>query len=119
MLVLSRKKSEKIIVGNEIELTILDVRGDKVRIGIDAPEDVLILRQEVKDARDRDESQGIKCFMGDSKGTNCHGYVYLYEYGPNKIRNFCCNKCLDLLETHYPGDIRKVDAVRKPKGGAA
>ena len=48
MLVLSRKESEKIILGDEIVLTIVRVSGDRVRIGIQAPKDMLILRQELE-----------------------------------------------------------------------
>lgn len=47
MLALSRKKGEAIIVNNNIELTILDIRGDQVKIGVRAPKDVPIYRQEV------------------------------------------------------------------------
>ena len=48
MLVLSRKESERIRVGDSIVVTIVRVSGDKVRLGIDAPPDVLVLRDELK-----------------------------------------------------------------------
>jgi len=48
MLVLSRKESEKIILGDEIVLTIVRVSGDRVRLGIQAPKDMLILRHELE-----------------------------------------------------------------------
>jgi carbon storage regulator len=47
MLVLSRKESEKIRLGDSIVLTIVRVSGDRVRLGIEAPADMLILRQEL------------------------------------------------------------------------
>jgi len=50
MLVLSRQKDESIIIGDDIEITIVDVRGDKVRLGITAPREVSVHRREVYDA---------------------------------------------------------------------
>lgn len=47
MLVLSRKKSEKIKLGDSIEITIVRVCGNKVRLGIQAPSDVAVLRREL------------------------------------------------------------------------
>ena len=47
MLVLSRKESEKIMLGDDIVLTIVRVSGDRVRLGIQAPSDMLILRHEL------------------------------------------------------------------------
>jgi carbon storage regulator len=49
MLVLSRLKDEKIVIGDNITITVVDIRGDKVRIGIDAPMEVPVHRQEVYD----------------------------------------------------------------------
>ena len=49
MLVLSRKVNERILIGEDIELVVVQIRGDKVRIGIAAPKDVSIHRQEVAD----------------------------------------------------------------------
>jgi carbon storage regulator len=50
MLVLSRKKNETIIINDSITVTVIDIRGDKVRLGIEAPKDVTVHRQEVYDA---------------------------------------------------------------------
>jgi carbon storage regulator len=47
MLVLSRKVGEKVVIGNCISVTVVDVKGNKVRLGISAPEDVSILRSEL------------------------------------------------------------------------
>ena len=50
MLVLSRKKNESIIVDDTIVITVVEIRGDKVRLGIEAPREVSIHRSEVRDA---------------------------------------------------------------------
>lgn len=47
MLVLSRKKNEKLQLGDSIQVTVIKVTGDKVRLGIEAPSDTLVLRQEL------------------------------------------------------------------------
>jgi carbon storage regulator len=47
MLVLSRKKDQAIMIGDNIELTIIDIQGDQVRIGINAPKNVSIYRKEI------------------------------------------------------------------------
>ena len=49
MLVLSRKKNESIIINDNITVTVIEIRGDKVRLGIEAPRDVCILRKELSD----------------------------------------------------------------------
>jgi carbon storage regulator len=50
MLVLSRKKNESIVINNDIVITVVEIRGDKVRLGIEAPKDVPVHRQEVYEA---------------------------------------------------------------------
>lgn len=47
MLVLTRKKNESIVVGDNIEITVVDIQGDQVRIGINAPKNVSIHRKEI------------------------------------------------------------------------
>lgn len=47
MLILSRKTNQKILIGNDIELTIIEVRGDQVKIGIKAPQEIQVFRQEL------------------------------------------------------------------------
>lgn len=48
MLVLSRKKTQRLKLGNDIIVTVIDVSGEKVRLGIDAPREVTILREELE-----------------------------------------------------------------------
>ena len=59
MLVLSRKQDEKLVIGNDIVVTVLDIRGDKVRLGIDAPDNVAVNRLEVWEAMQRQRSQKV------------------------------------------------------------
>lgn len=54
MLVLSRKRDESIVIGDNIVLTVVDIRGDKVRLGIEAPKEVPVHRQEVWEAVQRE-----------------------------------------------------------------
>ena len=53
MLVLTRKTNQSIMIGDEIEVSILSVAGDKVRVGIDAPRDIAVFRKEVYEAIDK------------------------------------------------------------------
>ncbi len=50
MLVLSRKKNESIVINNDITIVVVEIRGDKVRLGIEAPKEVPVHRREVYDA---------------------------------------------------------------------
>ncbi len=50
MLILSRKLNERIMIGDDIELSIVEIRGDQVKVGIDAPKDVKVYRREVYEA---------------------------------------------------------------------
>ena len=57
MLVLSRHKDEAIMIGDKIKIVVIDIRGDKVRLGIDAPTDVPVHRTEVYEAIQRSKQQ--------------------------------------------------------------
>lgn len=57
MLVLSRKRNESIKIGDEITVTVVDVRGDKVRLGIAAPKEVRVDRSEVREAIEREAAR--------------------------------------------------------------
>jgi carbon storage regulator len=54
MLVLSRQRDESIIIGDNVQITIVDIRGDKVRLGIEAPAEISVHRKEVFDAIQRE-----------------------------------------------------------------
>jgi len=57
MLVLSRQRDESIMIGDDVEITIVDVRGDKVRLGITAPKHIPVHRREIYDAIQREKAQ--------------------------------------------------------------
>lgn len=54
MLVLSRQRDESIMIGDKVVITIVDIRGDKVRLGIQAPQEIPVHRQEVYEAIQRE-----------------------------------------------------------------
>jgi len=60
MLILSRKVDEKIIIGDDISISIVEIRGDQVRIGIDAPKKVKVYRKEVYDAIKAENKAALK-----------------------------------------------------------
>ena len=53
MLVLSRKKNESIVINNDIRIVVVEIRGDKIRLGVEAPREVPVHRSEVYDAIQR------------------------------------------------------------------
>ena len=56
MLILTRRISESIIIGDNIVITVVDIRGDKVRLGIEAPKEIPVHRQEVYEAIQRENA---------------------------------------------------------------
>lgn len=71
MLVLSRKKNESIVINDDITIVVVEIRGDKVRLGIEAPKEVPVHRQEVFDAIRRSEQaakEGSKVDAAEKPG---------------------------------------------------
>ena len=60
MLVLSRQRDETIMIGDDVEITVVDIRGDKVRLGINAPRHIQVHRKEVYDAIKRENERAAK-----------------------------------------------------------
>lgn len=60
MLVLSRQRDETIMIGDDVEITVVDIRGDKVRLGINAPRHIQVHRKEVYEAIKRENQQAAK-----------------------------------------------------------
>lgn len=65
MLVLSRQRDETIMIGDEIEITVVDIRGDKVRLGISAPRQVQVHRKEVYEAIQRENASATGVQVDD------------------------------------------------------
>ena len=57
MLVLSRQMDESIMIGDDVKITIVDVRGDKVRLGITAPKSISVHREEIYDAIQKEKKE--------------------------------------------------------------
>jgi len=65
MLVLSRQRDETIMIGDEIEITVVDIRGDKVRLGINAPRTIQVHRKEVYEAIRRENKEASQIEVDD------------------------------------------------------
>ena len=72
MLVLSRKKNESIVINNDITIVVVEIRGDKVRLGVEAPKEVPVHRREVYDAIKRSEAEQRK-EAGETDAANTDG----------------------------------------------
>ncbi len=69
MLVLSRQRDESIIVGDNVQITVVDIRGDKVRLGIQAPPHIPVHRKEVFDAIQRENRKAAELTAKDLPAT--------------------------------------------------
>jgi carbon storage regulator len=65
MLVLSRQRNESIMIGEDVVVTIIDVRGDRVRLGIDAPTEIPVHRREVYEAIHRENKRAAAAHPED------------------------------------------------------
>jgi len=65
MLVLSRKKNESIVINDDITIVVVEIRGDKVRLGVEAPKEVPVHRREVYDAIKRNEASDTSAGQAD------------------------------------------------------
>ena len=67
MLVLSRQRDESLIIGDNVVVTVVDVRGDKVRLGIEAPREIPVHRREVYEAIQRENHQAAQIDPHDAR----------------------------------------------------
>ena len=65
MLVLSRQRDETIMIGDDVEITVVDIKGDKVRLGINAPREIQVHRKEVYDAIKRENTAAANVQVDD------------------------------------------------------
>ena len=69
MLVLSRKKNESIIINDDITIVVVEIRGDKVRLGVEAPKEVPVHRNEVYEAIRRNQAKPDETSLAQNDGT--------------------------------------------------
>ena len=69
MLVLSRQRDESIVIGDNIVVTIVDIRGDKVRLGINAPSEIPVHRREIHEAIQRENNPSAQLETVETKRT--------------------------------------------------
>lgn len=86
MLVLSRQRDETIMIGDEIEITVVDIRGDKVRLGINAPARIAVHRKEVYDAIRKENEQAALAARSDQIGQRDLG-VLAATIAPGPAKN--------------------------------
>ena len=66
MLVLTRERDETIMIGDDVEIMVVSIRGDKVRLGIIAPREVQVDRKEVWERKKREKSDGDECVSAEA-----------------------------------------------------
>lgn len=91
MLVLSRHRDESIMIGDDIVVTVVDIRGDKVRLGIDAAQDIPVHRQEVYEAIKRENEKVARLRPEDTRNADSgnQGFFYFGQRGVyNIFRNY-------------------------------
>jgi carbon storage regulator len=69
MLILSRRPNESLVIGSEVTLTVLGIKGNQVRLGIDAPRDVVVDRAEVRRRKVREANLTVATLLPDSLTT--------------------------------------------------
>ena len=85
MLVLSRQRDQTIMIGDEIEITVVDIRGDKVRLGITAPTRIAVHRKEVYEAIRRENEEAAR-LNRSLEGTDLDSFKRTISPGPARNR---------------------------------
>lgn len=123
MLVLSRKRNEQIVIGENIVITVTEIRGDKVRLGIEAPKEVPVHRREIFDAIQEAGASGeIPC-------CRCKGHVVEFSVsneawntivrrnGPETDQEYLCLECFAGLAVDEIEQLRQEAATPKTRRG--
>lgn len=66
MLILSRKKNERVMIGDNIQIAIVDIKGDQIKLGIIAPKEVKVFRQEVYEEIQLQNKEATKSILGEN-----------------------------------------------------
>lgn len=107
MLVLSRQRDETIMIGDEVEITVVDIRGDKVRLGITAPARIAVHRKEVYDAIRAENEQAARVADPDLARLNGLGPV---PRSPAKS----ASRAPEILSQVTPGHVSAGPATAGP-----
>jgi carbon storage regulator len=105
MLVLSRQRDETIMIGDEVEITIVDIRGDKVRLGITAPTRIAVHRKEVYEAIRLENERAARLNNDELRPLG-----QTLSSGPQRNRTMSAGR--------VPGDASKRPAPGASQGGA-
>jgi len=90
VLVLSRQVDETIMIGDDIEVTVVDIRGDKVRLGITAPKEIAVHRKEVYEAIKRENRAAAQVKPGtDGRPVTAWRYHWLWSCWSVGVRRVC------------------------------
>jgi len=103
MLVLSRQRDETIMIGDEIEITVVDIRGDKVRLGISAPTRIAVHRKEVYEAIKKENEQAATL-----NGVSLGSIPNKLSPGPQRNRSIAAGRINSNQPgpDHFPGDVK-------------
>lgn len=85
MLVLTRERNESIIIGNNIVVTVVDIRGDKVRLGIQAPIEIPVHRKEIYEAIQRENKKKLENTIEKKVGCSGTDNILLKYYSIQKL----------------------------------
>lgn len=102
MLVLSRQRDETIMIGDEIEITVVDIRGDKVRLGITAPTRIAVHRKEVYEAIRRENEEAASLSSRINNGDLAHPVVIKRTISPGPARTKVRGRPVSLLAQPLP-----------------